>query len=116
MRSGDPSPFGFDEGVIALAYPGRGRDSFDGGAGRGDSVSYAERSASVRVDLATTAAMGGARGEHDSWKGVESVFGTPGDDRLSGNRRGNALGGGKATTASRAGQVMTASRVAAAAT
>jgi Ca2+-binding RTX toxin-like protein len=91
LRSGDPSPFGFDEGVIALANPGRGRDSFDGGGGRGDSVSYAERSAGVRVDLANTAAIGGARGERDSVKGVESAFGTAHNDRLAGNRRSNGL-------------------------
>jgi hypothetical protein len=93
LRSGDPSPFEFDEGVIELANPGRGRDSFDGGAGR-DSVSYAERSVGVRVDLANTAAIGGARGERDSVKGVESAFGTAGNDRLAGNRRSNWLIGG----------------------
>jgi RTX calcium-binding nonapeptide repeat (4 copies) len=93
LRSGDPSPFEFDEGVIALANPGRGRDLFDGGAGR-DSVSYAERSVGVRVDLANAAAIGGARGERDSVRGVESAFGTAGNDRLAGNRRSNWLIGG----------------------
>ena len=94
LRSGDPSPFGFDDGAIALADPGLGRDTFDGGGGRGDGVSYAERSAGVRVDLANTAAIAGARGERDSVRGVESTVGGAGNDRLAGNRRSNGLDGG----------------------
>jgi RTX calcium-binding nonapeptide repeat (4 copies) len=91
VRSGDPSPFWVDEGGIALANPGRGRDSFVGGGGRGDSVSYAQRSEGVRVDLANTAAISGAGGERDSVKGVEGAFGTAHNDRLAGNRRSNWL-------------------------
>jgi Ca2+-binding RTX toxin-like protein len=65
LRSGDPSPFGFDDvRGSALADPGRGRDSFNGGSGS-DDVSYEARSASVRVDLANPAPVGGARGERD---------------------------------------------------
>ncbi|HZB28538.1 MAG TPA: hypothetical protein VE465_00080, partial [Streptosporangiaceae bacterium] len=95
LRSGDPSPFRFDEGVIALALadPGAGRDSFDGGRGS-DLVSYAERTAGVKVDLANTAAIAGARGERDSVSGVESTVGGAGNDRLAGNRRSNGLSGG----------------------
>jgi RTX calcium-binding nonapeptide repeat (4 copies) len=96
LRSGDPSPFEIDEGVHshALVDPGPGRDSFDGGDGGGDRVSYAARSAGVRVDLANTAAIGGARGERDSVRGVEGTVGGAGNDRLAGNRRNNELDGG----------------------
>jgi hypothetical protein len=94
LRSGDPSPFVSDEGSVALADPGPGSDSFDGGSGRGDTVSYEARRAGVRVDLANPAAVGGASGERDSVKGVESAFGTADNDRLAGNRRSNWLSGG----------------------
>jgi Ca2+-binding RTX toxin-like protein len=93
LRSGDPSPFPSDEGSLALADPGRGRDSFDGGSG-GDTVSYEARRAGVRIDLANPAAIGGAPGERDSVKGVESAFGTADKDRLAGNQRSNWLTGG----------------------
>ncbi|MGH2822590.1 MAG: hypothetical protein ACRDLY_06105 [Thermoleophilaceae bacterium] len=93
LRSGDLSPF-HEETVLALAAPGRGRDSFDGGADS-DTVSYRGRLAGVRVDLANTAAIGGARGEHDAVRDVESAFGGAGDDRLAGNdKRNNELDGG----------------------
>jgi RTX calcium-binding nonapeptide repeat (4 copies) len=94
LHSGDPSPFVSDEGSVALADPGRGRDSFDGGSGRGDTVSYEARRAGVRVDLANPAAIGGAPGERDSVKSVESAIGTTDNDRLAGNRRSNWLTGG----------------------
>jgi Ca2+-binding RTX toxin-like protein len=94
LRSGDPSPFLSDEGSIAVADPGRGRDSFDGGNGRRDIISYEARRTGVRVDLANTAAIGGAPGEHDSVEAVESAVGTAANDRLAGNRRSNWLIGG----------------------
>jgi Ca2+-binding RTX toxin-like protein len=91
LRSGDLDPY-LEETVVALADPGRGRDSFDGGRGR-DGVSYDGRSAGVRVDLVDTAAIGGARGEHDSVKSVQNAVGGGGDDRLAGNKRSNTLDG-----------------------
>ena len=91
LRSGDLDPY-LEETVVALADPGRGRDSFDGGRGR-DGVSYDGRSAGVRVDLVDTAAVGGARGEHDSVKSVQNAVGGGGDDRLAGNKRSNTLDG-----------------------
>ena len=91
LRSGDLDPY-LEETVVALADPGRGRDSFDGGRGR-DGVSYDGRSAGVRVDLVDTAAVGGARGEHDSVKSVQNAVGGGGDDRLVGNKRSNTLDG-----------------------
>jgi hypothetical protein len=95
LRSGDPSPFAFEGPPIALADPGPGRDTFDGGAGSADSVSYAERSAAVRVDLGTTAAIGGERGERDSVRRVENASGGVGDDRLTGGPRADRLDGGE---------------------
>jgi Ca2+-binding RTX toxin-like protein len=95
LHSGDPSPFSSDEGSgVALADPGRGRDSFDGGSGRGDTISYEARRAGVRVDLANPAAIGGAKREHDTVSRVESARGGAGDDRLAGNWRSNGLDGG----------------------
>jgi Ca2+-binding RTX toxin-like protein len=91
LRSGDLDPY-HEETVVALADPGRGRDSFDGGGGS-DTLSYAGRSAGVKVDLADTAAVGGARGEHDSVKSVKGAVGGAGDDRLAGNKRSNTLDG-----------------------
>ena len=93
LRSGNPDPF-HEETVLALANPGRGPDSFDGDSGS-DTVSYRGRLAGVRVDLALTAAVDGARREHDSVRNVESAVGGAGDDRLAGNnRRTNELDGG----------------------
>jgi hypothetical protein len=91
LHSGDLDPY-LEETVVALADPGRGRDSFDGGRGR-DGVSYDGRAAGVRLDLVDTAAIGGARGEHDSVKSVQNAVGGAGDDRLAGNRRSNSLDG-----------------------
>jgi Ca2+-binding RTX toxin-like protein len=91
LRSGDLDPY-LEETVVALADPGRGRDSFDGGPGH-DTVSYTGRSAGVKVALTDTAAVGGAPGEHDSVKSVRSAVGGAGDDRLGGNRRTNSLDG-----------------------
>jgi hypothetical protein len=95
LRSGDPSPFAFEGPPIALADPGRGRDTFDGGAGPSDTVSYAARSAALRIDLGSTAAIGGARGERDSVRGVENASGGTGDDRLTGGPRSDQLDGGE---------------------
>jgi hypothetical protein len=94
LQSGDPSPFPSDEGSVALADSGRGRDFIEGGSGRGDVVSYEARRAGVRVDLAKPAAIGGARRERDLVRGVESARGGAGDDRLAGNGRSNGLDGG----------------------
>jgi Ca2+-binding RTX toxin-like protein len=79
---------------VPLADPGRGRDSFDGGAGH-DTISYEGRGTGVRVDLANASAIAGARREHDSVRDFESAIGGDGDDRLTGNNhRVNQLDGG----------------------
>jgi Ca2+-binding RTX toxin-like protein len=95
--SSDLSPF-FAESLpsaspVPLADPGRGRDLFDGGGDR-DAISYEGRGAGVRVDLATLAAVAGARREHDSIRDAEAARGGAGDDRLAGTRRANELVGG----------------------
>jgi len=95
FRAGDRSPFGANvaSDATALVSQGAGRDSYDGGKG-GDTVSYAGRSAGVRVNLATRARSGGQRGERDSVRGVEHAFGGAGDDRLRGDRGLNELRAG----------------------
>jgi hypothetical protein len=92
LRAGDLNPF-YEYIYLDVDGTGRGGDSFDGGRGR-DTVGYQGRSRGIRVDLATTAEVAGARGERDSVRGVESAVGGEGDDRLAGNRRSNGLGGG----------------------
>jgi hypothetical protein len=91
-----PPPFeGFIFGsrtAVPLASPGRGRDYFDGGSGR-DTISYEGRLAGVTLDLADAAAVAGARGEHDSVRGVEGALGGAGDDRLVGSGRSDQLDG-----------------------
>jgi hypothetical protein len=69
-----------------------GPDRLDGGAGR-DTVSYAQRSAAVHVDLAD-AGPDGAPGEGDTVRGVESATGGAGADRLVGDAGRNELAGG----------------------
>jgi Ca2+-binding RTX toxin-like protein len=92
LRSGAPSPFG--EAQVVLANPGRWRDSFYGGTGQ-DRISYETRVVGVKIDLANPAAVGGARGERDSVRGVEGAVGGAGDDLLAGSRRVNGLDGGE---------------------
>jgi Ca2+-binding RTX toxin-like protein len=90
-----PSPFeGFTFGptAVRLASPGRSRDRFAGGRGD-DAISYEGRLAGVTLDLADPAAVAGARGEHDSVRGVESALGGAGDDRLLGSSRIDQLDG-----------------------
>ena len=72
--------------------PGRARDSFDGGSGK-DTISYDGRLAKLRVNLASSKAGAGARGERDSISRVERAVGGAGDDRLAGNGGANLLDG-----------------------
>jgi hypothetical protein len=71
---------------------GPGPDVLDGGAD-GDEVSYAQRTAGVRVDLERDAGHGAA-GENDVVRAVENATGGTGEDRLSGDDRDNQLAGG----------------------
>ena len=93
LRRGDPSPFA-QGASLPLARVGRSRDVFDGGRG-GDTISYEGRAGGVRVNLATRDAVGGARRERDSVRGIEDALGGGGGDRLAGDRRANRLDGGQ---------------------
>lgn len=72
--------------------PGAGNDVIDGGVGD-DIVTYAGRSAGVRVDLADPAPDGGP-GERDQLTGIERVTGGDGADLLVGDNAENSLRGG----------------------
>lgn len=94
-----PLPPDQDEGrfFVTLAGPAvpvpADRDLFKGGAGA-DTLGYEGRRRGVRADLARTDRRGGARGEGDSLRGLESVTGGSGDDRLFGDDVANGLDGG----------------------
>jgi hypothetical protein len=60
----------------------------------GDRVTYATRTAPLRVDLADAAADGEA-GEGDTLLNIESVEGGSGDDQLLGDDGRNSLFGGR---------------------
>jgi hypothetical protein len=91
-----PPPFSgdtFGPTAVPLADPGHGSDRFDGGGSRRDTISYEGRRGGVALDLGNAAPLGGARGEHNSVRGVEDALGGAGDDRLLGSGRGNQLDG-----------------------
>jgi hypothetical protein len=69
-------------------------DVIDGGPGDGDFVWYAERTASVRVDLADPTAPQGAMGEGDTLRNLENVASGKGNDTLLGDAGSNRLDGG----------------------
>jgi len=94
LRAGDLSP-GSGGSDVFFGKPlstGRGRDSFAGGPGR-DTLSYQGRRANVRIDLASTRPIAGARGERDSIRDIENAIGGAGADRIAGNRKANRLVG-----------------------
>ena len=64
-----------------------GPDILDGGAGA-DELSYSGRTRGLTVDLADRD-LDGARNERDVVRGIESLIGGKGDDRLLGDRSGN---------------------------
>lgn len=68
-------------------------DTFDGGVGTGDSVSYANRAATVTVTLGDSVGDGAA-GEDDSLSGIENAIGGSGNDTLTGDDLSNVLTGG----------------------
>ena len=73
--------------------PGGGADAVTGGAGF-DVVSYASRTAPLRVDLATPGGDG-ETGEGDNlYPDVEQVIGGSGNDQLTGSSSANTLIGG----------------------
>ena len=73
---------------------GGGNDTMIGG--NGDAVvSYAGRSAGVRVDLADREGTQTAAGERDRLSAIDDVVGGAGDDVLLGNDARNVIGGGE---------------------
>ncbi|MEI2703546.1 MAG: calcium-binding protein [Baekduia sp.] len=85
-----------------------GADSFDGGTdvaatdeyGRsGDSISYENRTTATTVSLpadavSTPAGNNGATGENDKIARIENVYGSRGNNTITGNERANQIGGG----------------------
>ena len=78
-----------DNGADVL-LPGGGNNVIDGG-GSSDTISYADVSGPVVVDLATKTVTGAGS---DKLSGVESALGTAGADTITGNSNGNILSGG----------------------
>ena len=74
--------------------PGLTRDSYDGGAGK-DTISYEGRAARLRINLASSKALAGARGERDSIRRMEHAVAGSAADRLAGNRGANLLDGAR---------------------
>jgi hypothetical protein len=83
---------GFDTLADGDTDAGANADTLDGGAQR-DTVSYAQRTGPVRVQLGDALADG-APGEGDVIRAVEGATGGAGDDRLVGDRGLNELTGG----------------------
>ena len=78
-----------------------GQDSFDGGAGISDTISFAEDTLGVTVDLAQgfaehieTLALGDQVTVRGSVLNVENIIGGSGDDVLIGNEADNVITGG----------------------
>jgi Ca2+-binding RTX toxin-like protein len=67
--------------------------SIDGGGG-GDWLDYSPRSSAVTVNLATGAATSVAYGAVNGARRIQHVFGSAGNDTLTGNALGNILIGG----------------------
>jgi Ca2+-binding RTX toxin-like protein len=68
------------------------RDVFDGGAGV-DTLGYRGRRRGIVVDLSHDETPAGSPGEGDLLRGVESIEGTDGEDRLLGDDAANSLSG-----------------------
>jgi Ca2+-binding RTX toxin-like protein len=71
-----------------------GGDVIDGGPGERDSVSYAQRTGAVRIDLAQPDGLQGAAGDADKLVNVENVSTGSGNDVLRGDGVRNRLDGG----------------------
>ena len=89
--SGNDSISGGD-GVDVLKG-GLGTDTIDGGAGS-DWADYRGTSVAVTVNLTTTTAQNTGAWGTDTIVNVENVFGSSGNDSLTGNALGNTIRGG----------------------
>jgi Ca2+-binding RTX toxin-like protein len=69
-----------------------GDDTIDGGSGTFDSISFWDASGGVTASLTDGTSNGGGEGT-DTFKGVEALYGGPGDDTLSGDASDNWLQG-----------------------
>ena len=72
---------------------GAGADILRGNAGR-DSVSYSSSAAAVTASLASGATSTGGDAEGDTFAGISNLFGSDGNDSLTGNDFTNDLYGG----------------------
>ena len=71
-----------------------GDNTLDGGAGTGDTVSYAGATAGVSVDLSQAAAQATGGAGSDTLAGFENLIGSPQADTLIGTAGNNVLTGG----------------------
>ena len=75
-----------------LLIGGRGADKLYGGYGV-NTISYADETEDITVELWTTGIGGSAEG--DTYKDIENIIGGKGDDHLVGSRYGGVIEGGK---------------------
>ena len=74
-------------------YAGPSFDRLDGGGGT-DTVSYANATGGVAVNLLTGQGGSGVYSEDDTYHNVENVTGSDHDDAITGNARANVIDGG----------------------
>ena len=82
----------YGQGGDDLLDGGLGNDTIVGGIGNDDTVTYADRTKPVTVDLSK--GTGGQAGEFDSISGVENIIGGAGNDSLVGDNYANMIWGG----------------------
>jgi len=81
-----------DSGVNILSG-GLGNDMMDGGLGI-DTVTYADASGGIRLNLLSTSAQGTVSAGADTLRRIENVVGTAFADQITGSALGNSLTGG----------------------
>ena len=74
-------------------YAGPGYDRLDGGSGA-DTVSYANATGGVTVNLLTGQGGGGIYSESDTYHHIENVTGSDHGDAITGDARANVIDGG----------------------
>jgi VCBS repeat-containing protein len=76
-----------------LLWGGAGNDVLNGGDGN-DTATYADATATVKVDLTLTGAQTTGGGGSDTLTGIENVIGSAFNDTIGGNAGDNVLDGG----------------------